>query len=151
MSFLIVQQLLIAIWRYCFCRLIREFRLTVYCVFQSSVRCYSHILNSFRHINGILCCYIDFYICHVENNVISNTINLPQIHCRHIDNWYAVVNSENRLRNIKQATNILSQLKYTYEFRINNKLLFLDANVKNKRIAHTKDQPTFWFKLMPLK
>ena len=82
---------------------------------------------------------------HIENDVLSTTVNKPSLYARFVDDIIIVVNDEKHLTDLKEKMERKSVLKFTYKIGYNN-LAFLDANVKlhNERFqtsVHTK--PTY--------
>jgi hypothetical protein len=97
----------------------------------------------FRHIDGTLYQQIDgiamgsplgvafanFYMCHIENSVLSNTEAKPSTYCRYVDDCYVVVRSPDQLEKLRQELEANSVLRFTTEISINNKLNFLDVQI----------------------
>ena len=73
--------------------------------------------------------FANFYMSHIENNVLSNTTNAPSIYARYVDDIFVQVDNLEQLINLKEQFQNNSVLNFTFEASINNKLPFLDVMV----------------------
>ena len=75
------------------------------------------------------CTFANYYMSHIENDVLSTTVNKPALYAPFVDDIIIVVNDEKHLSDLKEKMERKSVLKFTYEIGYNN-LAFLDVNVK---------------------
>ena len=81
--------------------------------------------------------FANFYMCNLENKVISALLKKPNIYARYVDNIFIEVENEDQLRILKDVMEQNSILKFTYELNINNKLPFLDIIIDNDSTTYT--------------
>ena len=107
----------------------------------------------FKHIDGTIyqqteglamggplsCTMANFYMSHIENEVLENVDLRPALYGRFIDDIFILVRNENHLISLKQAFIDASVLNLTHEININNKLPFLDVllEMKNGKFVRT--------------
>ena len=114
----------------------------------------------FKNINGdiyvqkeglamggpLSCTLANFYMCHVENNVLESLNIKPSIYARFVDDIFLEVRDENHLLEIKQKFHEESRLNYTHELSVNKKLPYLDVlidgNNNDKYIQKVFTKPT---------
>ena len=89
------------------------------------------------------CTMANFYMCHVENQILREESLKPSIYCRYIDDIFVIVRDNNHLTELKEAFISNSVLNFTHELSIDNKLPFLDVMLENrnnelKRSVYTK-------------
>jgi hypothetical protein len=97
----------------------------------------------FRHVDGSLyqqidgvamgsplgVCFANFYMCHIENQVLAEMNTRPTTYCRYIDDCYIVTENEEQLDELKQKLEERSVLRFTIENSVNNNLNFLDVAI----------------------
>ena len=85
------------------------------------------------------CTMANFYMCHVENQVLSNQEMKPEIYCRFVDDIFVLVRDHRHLEILKQKFIDNSKLNFTEELSVNNKIPFLDVQleVKNAQFARS--------------
>jgi hypothetical protein len=89
----------------------------------------------YRQINGVAMgsplgpSFAEFYMCDIENRVLSDDELKPQIYCRYVDDVFVVVRDEDHLKDLQQQMEAQSALHFTYELGTNNNLPFLDIDV----------------------
>ena len=71
--------------------------------------------------------FANFYMGHLEHEVINKQINKPHIYCRYVDDIFLQINNEQEIINLKNAFETNSVLRFTYEMNI--KYQFLDVSV----------------------
>ena len=93
--------------------------------------------NTYRQINGIAmgsplsCTMANFFMCHHENKVLENIQTKPAIYCRYVDDIFVCVDGKQQLLDLKTNMERETNLNFTYELSIDNKLPFLDVLVKS--------------------
>ena len=101
----------------------------------------------FKHIDGSLyvqkdgvamgsplsCTIANFYMCHIENEVLESVPSKPTLYCRYVDDIYVIINSEEALMSLKNEMEKKSVLSFTIERSIESKLPFLDVLVDSSR------------------
>ena len=94
----------------------------------------------FRHINGKMFVqkegvsmdsplgptFADYYMCHVENQVLEDKSVKPKLYARYVDDIF-IMSSPAGMERLKAAFESHSILKFTHELNVNNKLPFLDV------------------------
>jgi hypothetical protein len=73
----------------------------------------------------------EYYMCHLENAVLSNENLKPEIYCRYVDDIFLIIEDSEKLISLKNSLELNSVLKFTYELGTNNALPFLDILVKS--------------------
>jgi len=98
---------------------------------------FQHINGEFyQQIDGIAmgsplgCIFANFYMCHIENNIIPNLPKPPALYARYVDDILLIVDNESELNTIKEKFNDNSALKFTSEIG-RDKLPFLDVFIEN--------------------
>ena len=111
----------------------------------------------FRHIDGsvynqkdglamggpLSCTMANFYLCHVENQIMESSVTKPTLYCRYVDDIFVEVKDQEHLNELQAAFENHSKLEYTQELSINNKIHFLDVliEIRNgmyRRTVYTK-------------
>jgi hypothetical protein len=104
----------------------------------------------FYHIDGSIYCQKDglamgsplgptlanFYMCHIENQVLQNENIAPHIYCRYIDDIFIDVENEDQLVSLQLKMQEASSLNFTYEMNVDNKLPFLDVFIESTRSGY---------------
>ena len=102
---------------------------------------------AFKHIDGSIftqkdglamgsplsCTMANFYMAHIENEILDSNIRKPKIYSRYIDDIFVVVEDLDHLLQLQQLFKEKSVLDFTYETSIENKLPFLDVLLDNTR------------------
>ena len=91
------------------------------------------------------CTLANFYMAHIENQILSDTNLKPIIYARFIDDIFVVVENEQKLIQLKNAFIANSKVNFTHECNVNNKLPFLDVLLEatsNKYIRYVHTKPT---------
>ena len=114
----------------------------------------------FMHIDGTIyvqrdglamggplsCTMANFYMAHVENQVLENSAIKPRIYCRFIDDIFVLVRDEDHLIILETEFKSKSALNFTHEVAIGNKIPFLDVLLDNsndkKLITSVYTKPT---------
>ena len=100
----------------------------------------------FKHIDGTIyqqtdglamggplsCTMANFYMTHIENNVLDIECLKPELYGRFIDDIFLLVRKEEHLLALKQSFKDNSVLNFTHEMSINNKIPFLDVQLEIK-------------------
>jgi len=89
--------------------------------------------------------FANFYMCHIENTVLACSNLKPSLYCRYVDDCYVIVRDEDHLRQLKDAFEEASVLKFTYETAVRKKIHFLDVEVDgngNSYVTSTYRKPT---------
>ena len=73
--------------------------------------------------------FTDFYMCDLENKVLSNIDIKPSMFCRYFDDIYVVIRNEEHLQHLKHQFEENSVLNFTHEMNA-NKLSFLDIDIE---------------------
>ena len=73
--------------------------------------------------------FANYYMGHLENNVLCNSNVRPRIYGRYVDDIFLQVSDVNQLLALKKSFEDNSVLKFTYELNVNDKLPFLDVLV----------------------
>ena len=76
--------------------------------------------------------FAEYYMCEIENRVLSDEHIKPELYCRYVDDIFVVVRDEEQLENLRLAFEMNSVLKFTYELGQNRTLPFLDIVVQAK-------------------
>lgn len=74
--------------------------------------------------------FAEYYMCHVENNVLADNTLKPSTYCRYVDDIYVVVRNEDHLIELENKMQENSVLNFTHELSVNGTLPFLDVEVK---------------------
>ena len=73
--------------------------------------------------------FANFYMGHLESNVLQNVDIRPTVYARYVDDIFVVVRDEDHLKSLKEAMENNSELRFTYELSVNDKIPFLDINI----------------------
>ena len=73
--------------------------------------------------------FADFYMCDLENKVLSNIDIKPSMFCRYVDDIYVVIQMKNIYTHLKNQFEENSVLNFTHEINA-NKLSFLDIDIE---------------------
>ena len=73
--------------------------------------------------------FANFYMGHMEENILRKMVNPPTTYCRYVDDVFVVVQDEQQLRMMKETFEANSVLKFTYEMSVRNRIPFLDIDV----------------------
>jgi hypothetical protein len=96
----------------------------------------------YRQTNGVAMgsplgpTFAEYYMCEIENRVLSDELNKPELYCRYVDDIFVVVRDEEQLMNLRMAFEMNSDLKFTYELGQNRTLPFLDILVQAKNNSY---------------
>lgn len=87
--------------------------------------------------------FANFYMCHIENNLLPSLSNPPSMYTRYVDDIFLVIENIKTLEEIKSKFEENSVLKFTYEIEERKTIAFLDVNVKRHQHSvitgvHTK-------------
>ena len=108
-------------------------QLLLACTTESPFRCPNNKLYYQKDGIAMGCClaptFAEYYMCNLENDVLSNNNIKPSVYCRYVDDIYVVVRNEEHLFQLKTRMEEQSALQFTYEMSANNILPFLDINV----------------------
>jgi uncharacterized protein (DUF1778 family) len=72
----------------------------------------------------------EFYMCELENRVLSDSSIRPELYCRYVDDIFVVVRDEDHMTELRVALELNSVLTFTCEFGLNQSLPFLDILVQ---------------------
>jgi hypothetical protein len=92
----------------------------------------------YRQTNGVAMgsplgpTFAEYYMCEIENRVLSDGQIKPELYCRYVDDIFVVVRDEEHLKKLRIAFELNSVLKFTYELGQNRTLPFLDVFVEVK-------------------
>ena len=84
------------------------------------------------------CTLANFYMAHIENQVLSNINIKPKIYARFVDDIFLVVRDEYHLIQLKNAFIANSKLNFTHEIGVDNKLPFLDVLLEATDSKYTR-------------
>jgi Ser-tRNA(Ala) deacylase AlaX len=104
-----------------------------YCTTESPFRSPNNKL--YLQVNGVAMgsplapTFAEFYMCTVENTVLDDNNVKPAIYARYVDDMYVVVRDEEHLEQLRRKMEENSDLKFTYELNVNDKLPFLDIEI----------------------
>jgi hypothetical protein len=105
----------------------------------------------YRQTNGVAMgsplgpTFAEYYMCEIENQVLSEELIKPELYCRYVDDIFVVVRDEVQLRNLRMALEMNSDLKFTSELGQNRTLPFLDILVQaenNSFVTKVYRKPT---------
>lgn len=74
--------------------------------------------------------FSEYYMCDLENKVLSNEQLKPATYCRYVDDIFVVVRDEGHLQELQQQMQHESVLTFSYELSVNGKIPFLDISVE---------------------
>ena len=103
------------------------------CTTESPFRCPNN--KMYYQINGMTMgsgsapTFADFYMCDLENKVLSNIDIKPSMFCRYVDDIYVAIRNEEHLQHLKHQFEGNSILNFTHEINA-NKLSFLDFDIE---------------------
>ena len=75
--------------------------------------------------------FSNFYMGDLEDRIFNGIIQKPTIYGRYIDDIFILANSQQEIINLQETFQNNSDLEFTYEININNKLPFLDVLIDN--------------------
>jgi len=82
--------------------------------------------------------FANYYMGHLEEKVLNNNPNKPEIYCRYMDDIFISSDKDNSLQILKDSFEKQSVLKFTFEKSNNDEINFLDVHIKsNGNIFHT--------------
>ena len=76
--------------------------------------------------------FANFYMCNLENQILSDLNNKPKIYARYVDDIFLIVKNLSDLDLIKTSFESNSVLKFTYETEKCGKLNFLDVMLQKE-------------------
>ena len=87
--------------------------------------------------------FANFYMCHIENNVLPNLATPPLVYTRYVDDIFLVIKNIKTLEEIKQKFEEVSVLKFTCEMEVRKAISFLDVEITRaegslETAVHTK-------------
>ena len=82
--------------------------------------------------------FANFCMCLIENTVLVCSNLKPSLYCRYVDDCYVIVRDEDHLRQLKDAFEEASVLKFTYETAVRKKIHFLDVGVDGNGYSYVK-------------
>ena len=109
--------------------------LLIKCTSQTPFRHYDG--NLYYQIDGVAMgsplgpAFANFYMCHVENQIINKQIKL-NTYIRYVDDIFLLVDNENEIKKVKEIFQQVSCLKFSYELEKENKISFLDVLLKKE-------------------
>ena len=74
--------------------------------------------------------YANYYMSHIENNILPNMHNPPTLYCRYVDDTLLLVNNQQQLNNIVNVFKNNSVLNFTSEIEKHQQINFLDITIK---------------------
>ena len=90
----------------------------------------------YHQINGVAMgsplgpTFAEFYMCELENRVLSDVKIRPELYCRYVDDIFVVVRDDDHMTELRAAFELNSVLTFTCEFGLNQSLPFLDILVQ---------------------
>ena len=84
--------------------------------------------------------FANFHMGNLEQSVLCDQNIKPNIYCRYVDDIFVVVRNEDHLKHsYKKECSHPRVLSFTYEISVNEKIPFLDVNIKTQHGQFVSD------------